>query len=111
MHGRIWDIRVINCGDKYGPVKSYDIVFDNGDTDANIKETEVVTNEGSEPKQDLECPVGVKHVFDKSSADEYARVVGWWETYFNGDRCVYKSLVAALVAYDKHIRESEDGMK
>ena len=45
--------------------------------------------------------IGVQRCTDRSANDEYARTVGWYETYFGGEHHVYSSISDAMRSYDK----------
>jgi len=47
--------------------------------------------------------IGVNNVRFPDSKDEYARMIGWYETCLDGVQQVYSSLGEALRAHDKHI--------
>lgn len=45
--------------------------------------------------------IGVVHYTDPSSNDDYAKIVGWYDTYCDGNHQVYTSIGDALRAHDK----------
>ena len=103
--GRIWDIKVLPGKTIYGPVKTYDIVYDDGDTETNLDEIFVMKKEEYEIfmlKKEKDW-IGVTNFTDTKSQDAYARIIGWYDTWFGGEHRVYSSLGEALRAYDKHI--------
>ena len=67
-------------GAEYGPVKKYDIVFDDGDTESNVDELWVAKK--AEYELCLEKPeedwIGVKNVRFPNARDNYARLIGWY---------------------------------
>jgi len=103
--GRVWDVKE-SPGAEYGPEKKYDVVFDDGDTEPNVGEIWIAKKADYEvclEKRDEEDWIGVKNVRFPDSKDEYARMIGWYETCLDGVQRVYSSLGEALRAHDKHI--------
>jgi len=45
--------------------------------------------------------IGVQKYTDRGSNDEYAKTVGWYETYFGNEHNIYTSINDALRSYDK----------
>ena len=95
--GRVWDLKV----DESSGIKTYDIVFDDGDTDSNLGEAWV--SKKSEYDTCLNHPdntwIGVSNVRLKGSKDDYLRLIGWYES--EGSNKKYTSLGDALRAHDK----------
>jgi hypothetical protein len=52
-------------------------------------------------KPEVSSWIGVRKYFDRSSNDEYAKNVGWYEMCCGGEHQIYTSLSHALKSYDK----------
>mmetsp|Transcript_21573 Transcript_21573/g.35272 ORF Transcript_21573/g.35272 Transcript_21573/m.35272 type:complete len:1185 (-) Transcript_21573:86-3640(-) len=110
LPGRIWDYKVKH-ETTYGPVKAYDIIFDDGEVARNLDEVWVMKEEDHEvlsAKPNEFSWIGVQRCTDRSANDEYARTVGWYETYFGGEHHVYSSISDAMRSYDKYIISKRD---
>mmetsp|Transcript_10528 Transcript_10528/g.21869 ORF Transcript_10528/g.21869 Transcript_10528/m.21869 type:complete len:675 (+) Transcript_10528:1027-3051(+) len=106
--GRVWEVHVVTEGSGYGPVKKYDIVFDDGDVEKGVDEVFVMKKVDYEIgiEKDENDWVGVTNYLDRRSKDKYARLVGWYEfTSAAGEHRIYSSLNDALHAYDESIIE------
>mmetsp|Transcript_34100 Transcript_34100/g.71784 ORF Transcript_34100/g.71784 Transcript_34100/m.71784 type:complete len:322 (+) Transcript_34100:169-1134(+) len=106
--GRVWDIKE-SPGVGYGPIKTYDIVFDDGDTESNVGEIWVAKKTDYEVcvQKPEESWVGVRNARFPNAKDEYAREIGWYEITVGGDPQLYVSLGDALRAHDKYMIESK----
>lgn len=97
--GTVNGYKVINTG-KYGPIRAYDIHFDDGDHDPRLMENYVMSVDDylcrSDDSEELK---GVFHRKDEDSSDEYAASVGWFETDFTGGR-VFSSVCDAMRVRD-----------
>ena len=93
----------------YGPIRKYDIVFDDGDVEPSVGE--VWVSKKSEYEVSVAKPedtwIGVTNVRFEYSNDDYARLIGWYKTTVGDVNRVYTSLRSALRAYDKFIIESK----
>lgn len=104
--GRIWDINILPMSDKgYGPAKTFDVIYDDGEIESGIKEIYVMKKVDYElciTREDKEW-VGVTNVTEKDSEDEYARTVGWYEVHIEetNEKYVFSSLNEALRFHDK----------
>jgi len=128
--GRIWDFKVKH-ETSYGPVKAYDIseyymitvlvvylfcqflailtsqcpaVFDDGEVAHDLDEIWVMKEEDYEvlsAKPEEFSWIGVQRLTDRSANDEFARTVGWYETYFGEKRRIFTSISDAMKSYDK----------
>ena len=89
--GRIKSVKEVDSGGVYGPTRFYDIEYDDGDElflvgdlyvfesfdyllDTRVDETNM--------KQEW---MGVEHVVDENSRDEYAKVIGWYTVTIDGE--------------------------
>lgn len=128
--GRIWDFKVKMQETSYGPVKVYDIseyevlvvylflccqflailtsqcpaVFDDGEVARDLDEIWVMKEEDYKvlsAKPNEFSWIGVQRFTDRSTNDEYARTVGWYETYLGGEHQIYTSISDAMKSYDK----------
>lgn len=102
----MWDVKESPGADKYGSNMKYDIVYDDGDTESNVDEIWVAKKVDYETC--LQNPeekdwIGVRNICFLDSKDEYARLVGWYETCLEGVPEVHSSLREAFRANDKHI--------
>ena len=64
---------------KYGPVRKYNILFDDGDQLDRVEDYCIFSREDyllSEKKREW---VGVANKLDPNSSDEWAKIVGWYE--------------------------------
>lgn len=101
--GRTWDTKS-SPGGEFGPVRKYDIVYDDGDMEPQVDEEWVVKKEEYEvgvEKPDEKNWIGVTNIRFEDSMDNYARLIGWYRTTFGGESRVYSSLAKALRSYDK----------
>ena len=93
----------------YGPIRKYDIVFDDGDMEPDVDE--IWVSKKSEYEVSIAKPedtwIGVTNVRFEYSNDDYARLIGWYKTTVGDVNRVYTSLRSALRAYDKFIIESK----
>jgi hypothetical protein len=100
--GRVVDVKEYP-GFEYGPVRKYDVVFEDGDTESNVDEIWVTKK--AEYELCLEKPeeewVGIKAVRFPESKDQYAKLIGWYETCLGGVTHTFSSLAEALRAHDK----------
>ncbi|KAL9189318.1 hypothetical protein ACHAXT_011808 [Thalassiosira profunda] len=91
-------------GAEYGPVKKYDVVFDDGDTESNVDEVWVAKK--AEYSMCLENPeedwIGVKNVRFPDAKDNYARLIGWYAASIDGKEEIFTHLSAALRASDAY---------
>lgn len=100
--GRVWDVKECDVGE-YGPIRRYDVIFDDGDKETGLGEIWVTRKSEYElcvKKPEAEWK-GVTNVTFSESKDEYARVIGWYQV--DGAQQVYSSLREALKAHDAHI--------
>jgi hypothetical protein len=77
LPGRVWDFKVKH-ETSYGPVKTYDIIFDNGEIETNIDEISVMKKVDYDILSDLPDESfwnGVVHYTDPSSNDDYAKII------------------------------------
>lgn len=104
--GRIWDINILPMSDKgYGPAKTFDVIYDDGETEKGIKEIYVMKKVDYElciTREDKEW-IGVRNVTEKDSEDEYAKTVGWYKVHNEetNEEYVFSSLNEALRFHDK----------
>lgn len=104
--GRIWDINIKPKSDNgYGPERSFDIIYDDGEKNTGVKEIHVMKTSDYEVcmlKGEKDW-IGVKNVTDPDSQDEFARTIGWYEVNFEGsnESFIFASLHEALRYYDK----------
>jgi hypothetical protein len=77
---------------EYGPVRIYDVLFDDGDKDTGIFDYNVFSEkdyilqeekEGKKPKW-----TGVTNKTDETSTDDWARIVGWYNVKI-GKLCLH----------------------
>ncbi|KAL7546752.1 hypothetical protein ACHAWF_010085 [Thalassiosira exigua] len=99
--GRVWSVKE-HEGGEFGPVRFFDVVYDDGDTESNMEEIWVSKKEEYEMclRKPEEEWVGVTNLTFPESGDDFARLVGWYRT--TADEGVYSSLCEALRAHDKH---------
>ena len=66
---------------QYGPIRYYNIEFDDGDTATDLKECVY-------PKKEYELRdkpvVGVELAYDQMSTDDWAHKIGWYEFKIGG---------------------------
>ncbi len=79
-------------------------VFDDGEVARDLDEIWVMKEKDYEvlsakPKEF--SWIGVQRFTDQSASDEYARTVGWYETYFGEEHHIYTSIREAMKSYDK----------
>lgn len=107
--GRTWDSNEKPSSEEYGPIRKYDIVFDDGDMEPDVDE--IWVSKKSEYEVSIAKPedtwIGVTNVRFEYSNDDYARLIGWYKTTVGDVNRVYTSLRSALRAYDKFIIESK----
>jgi len=107
--GRTWDSKEEPSREGYGPIRKYDIVFDDGDMEPDVDE--IWVSKKSEYEVSIAKPedtwIGVTNVRFEYSNDDYARLIGWYKTTVGDVTRVYTSLRSALRAYDKFIIESK----
>jgi hypothetical protein len=99
--GRIWDVNEMPSNSGYGPVRTYDVVYDDGETEKNIKEIFIMEKSDYELAKEGKNWVGVKNVTDPDSEDGFAQAVGWYEVSSEGTNHVFTSLGAAMRFHDK----------
>lgn len=100
--GRIWDIKLSSSSSDYGAVRTFDVIYDDGDTETDLKEIFVMKKADYElcmMKEEKDW-IGVKNVTDPNSRDDFARAVGWYEVNIEGTNHVFSSLGDALRFYD-----------
>ena len=87
----------------YGPRRTYSILLDNGECRSDVEDYQVLLRKEytlSKRVKESEWK-GVKRVFDKESADPWAREVGWYAvSYIEGVEEAFEHLSDALEAYD-----------
>jgi len=87
----------------YGPRRTYSILLDNGECRSDVEDYQVLLRKEytlSKRVKESEWK-GVKRVFDKESADPWAREVGWYAvSYIEGVEETFEHLSDALEAYD-----------
>jgi hypothetical protein len=100
--GRVWDVKELPMGE-YGPQRSYDVVYDDGDTESNMHEIWVMQKDEYELslKKPEEQWIGVTNVTYPKSKDDYARLIGWYTITCDEAHQVYSSLGDALRSHDK----------
>jgi len=108
--GRTWDSSEEPRSDEgCGPIRKYDIVFDDGDMEPDVDE--IWVSKKAEYEVSIAKPedtwIGVTNVRFEYSNDDYARLIGWYKTTVGDVNRVYTSLRSALRAYDKFIIESK----
>ena len=120
--GKVKSYTTLKNGE-YGPIRRYDIRFDDGDELDDIEDYCIFSREDYllSEKKDW---IGVENVFDGKSKDPWARKVGWYEVTI-GESCptttlfsimrnlshlssgqeiyVFSQLYEALKAYDVHM--------
>lgn len=80
------------------------VVFDDGNIETSLDEIWVMKKEDYEvlsAKPGESSWIGVKKCIDRSSNDEYAKTVGWYEMCCDGEHQIYTSLCHALRSHDK----------
>ena len=126
LPGRVW-ASTVTCESSYGPVKTYEIseyyrsiqyllfsncfvltlihlsVFDNGEVEQSLDEVWVMKEKDyialrAKPKEF--AWIGVQRCTDQDSNDEYAKKVGWFETYCGEDLQIHTSISDAMRAHD-----------
>ena len=98
----MWNINEYPGG-KYGPRRTFDVVYDDGDAEADLDEIWVSDREEYELclKKQEEDWIGVRNIRFPRCNDEYAETIGWYETWVDGVSHIYSSLGQALRSYDK----------
>lgn len=79
-------------------------VFDDGEVAHGLDEIWVMKKVDHEVLSDKPKDfswIGVQKYTDRGSNDEYAKTVGWYETYFGNEHNIYTSINDALRSYDK----------
>ena len=88
----------------YGPLRFYDVAFDDGDELDDILDAFVFSR--SDYLLSLRRPMtawlGVKNVLDEQSKDAWARVVGWYNAVIEGEERSFSLLLDALRAHDAY---------
>ena len=83
-------------------MRTFDVIYDDGDTETDLKEIFVMKKADYElcmMKEEKDW-IGVKNVTDPNSCDDFARAVGWYEVNIDGTNHVFSSLGDALRCYD-----------
>ncbi len=96
-------------GGRYGPVRLYDITYDDGDKLNGVEDFYVFSK--SEYKLSLQKPVdggtsgwtGVRNKTDKTSIDKWANLVGYYVANIDGEDKCFSLLSSALRSYDDYI--------
>jgi len=89
---------------EYGPIRLYNIAFDDGDKLSNLGDYHVFSKEDTkllDGKKGL--GMGVKVVYDANSNDKWARDVGWYQVQIDGMKQSFSLLSEAWKAYDAHV--------
>ena len=95
----------------YGPVRIYDIHFDDGDELEGILDVFVCP----EKDYDLENNTssrdwkGVRNVKDRKSSDRYAKEIGWYVATIGGDEISFSSLYEAMKKLDEYTIKRKKG--
>lgn len=75
---------------QYGPLRLYNVKFDDGDELDDIEDSCVFTkadyilSEQNDEDAEACCWIGVRNVVDKESSDEWASMVGWYNATIGG---------------------------
>lgn len=96
-------------GGRYGPVRLYDIAYDDGDKFNGVEDFYVFSK--SEYELSLQKPVdggkfgwnGVRNKIDKASIDKWANLVGYYVANIDGEEHCFSLLSSALRAYDDYV--------
>ena len=97
LPGRVVDVKEYP-GFGYGPVRKYDVAFEGGGTKSNLHEIWVMKK--AEYELSLQRPeknwVGITVVRFPESKDQYAKLIGWYETCLGGVTHTFSSLAEVL---------------
>lgn len=98
---------------RYGPVRQYNLKYEDGDRQSNVPdhlvfaeedyELEKEQNEENEKRKNPVGWKGVKNVTDKTSKDQWAKNAGWYVATIFGEKRDYSSLAEALWARDASV--------
>eukprot|EP00986_Skeletonema_menzelii_P013768 scaffold8377_cov139-Skeletonema_menzelii.AAC.4 len=85
---------------KYGPIRVYDIHYDDGDKLKGVLDVFVCP----EKDHDLDSKnwKGVRNVRDKSSSDCYAKEIGWYVATIGGEEKSFSTLYEAMKKSDEY---------
>ena len=103
--GKVKSYKEVESDSKYGPIRFYDIIFDDGDEKAKVEDYKVMA------KRDYELTsrrkhneyMGVKICTDGKSIDRWARDVGWYEVNIDGTTQLYSFLSDAMKVHDAYV--------
>ena len=101
--GKVTKVNEIGTSE-YGPIRLYNITFDDGDKLSNLGDHYVFSREDTkllDGKRGL--GIGVKVVYDANSEDKWARDVGWYQVDIDGMKQSFSLLSEAWKAYDAHV--------
>ncbi|KAL7549522.1 LOW QUALITY PROTEIN: hypothetical protein ACHAWF_012782 [Thalassiosira exigua] len=112
--GAVSSVAVRKASDeRFGPVRWYNVNYDDGDRTTGIHDAfvfpvedyELVTrrDEENEKRKRAANWKGVKNVTDGKSKDAWAASVGWYVAAIDGERRPFSTLAEALRAYDAHV--------
>lgn len=79
--GMVSSYKEVDIDSPYGPIRYYDILFDDGDEEKELEDYWVWSKEDySLDTQDdgLKNWMGVTNVVDSKAVDKWARITGWW---------------------------------
>ena len=87
----------------FGPIRLYDIIFDDGDKIDKLGDCFLFAKDEYllRTKYRDQMPMGVKEVFDMSSMDVWAKIVGWYSVVIDGEDQHFVLLSDAMEAYAK----------
>lgn len=86
----------------YGPLRFYDVAFDDGDEQDDILDAFVFDRSDYLLTLRHQTWLGVKNVVDENSEDDWARVVGWYNAVIEGEERSFSLLLDALRAHDAY---------
>ena len=107
--GKITSFAEVDCSDgvddaiTYGPLRFYDVQFDDGDFLDDILDVFVFAKSDYLLSMRQTCWMGVKNKVDKNSVDDWAKIVGWYVALIEGQERSFSFLTDALRAYDASI--------
>ncbi|KAL9182966.1 hypothetical protein ACHAXT_004245 [Thalassiosira profunda] len=92
---------------RYGPIRLYDIRYDDGDELSAVNDHWVFPKEEYELEMKLDKkkakPIGVRPVYDLQSSDQWARKVGWHEVTIGREARPFSRLSDAMKAHDDEV--------
>ena len=105
--GKVKFYKEVDSDSKYGPIRLYDIIFDDGDERKKLRDYGVMAKRDYELTSRVKKYVGIKICTDKKSIDKWARDVGWYEVNLGGTKQLYSLLSDAIEAHDVYVLRSK----